>query len=70
MIVKDVMNEINNVQLNAKYMDDYYMTVINDEHISSVFATVSQELLRYAKLLSSLPVDFKFDLKTGEQYET
>ena len=41
MIVKDVMNEINNVQLNAKYIDDYYMTVINDEHISSVFATVS-----------------------------
>lgn len=66
MIVKDVMNEINNVQLNAKYVEEYYMKVINDEHISSVFAEVSQELLRYAKLLSSLPVDFKFDLKTGE----
>ena len=61
MIVKDVMNEINNVQLNAKYVDNY-IQVISDEHISDVLAEVYQELLRYAELLSSLHVDSDFNL--------
>lgn len=61
MIVKDVMNEVNKVQLNAKYVDNY-IQVISDEHISDVLAEVYQELLRYAELLSSLPVDSDFNL--------
>lgn len=61
MIVKDVMNEVNKVQLNAKYVDNY-IQVISDEHISDVLAEVYQELLRYAELLSSLQVDSDFNL--------
>lgn len=61
MIVKDVIDEVNKIQLNAKYVDNY-IQVISDEHISDVLAEVYQELLRYAELLSSLSVDSDFNL--------